>query len=113
MPLAVFGGFVEVRADQHGGFHFLKLGSEIKVVRGVVDRIRSENQKGIHFAGVDIGAKLGEGFQLIHGIGFDGLRVVERRADVSESGVDGVRQGMYFRGLEFTGDDKRSATMLR
>src|SRR5277367_5510805 len=112
MPLAILGCLIEMSADEYGRLDLLQLRSEIEVMRRVVHRIRSENQQRIDLARVHVGAKLGKRLQLIHRIGFDRLRVINRRSNVPERRVYGMSKGMHFRRLELSGNDDRFATIL-
>ena len=78
VPVAKFGSFIEMRAEVDGVLTFfclvfssnLNFGGEIEIVRRGVDGIDAEDQQRVHFAGVNIGAKTAQGFEVIHGVRF-------------------------------------------
>src|ERR1700722_905811 len=65
MPLAIGGGFVEVRTDVDGVVYFAELGGKIKIVRRGIDGIYAQNYQRVHFPSVHVRAQIGNGLQVI------------------------------------------------
>ena len=89
---------VDDRLDLFRLAFFVKeqLGGEIKIVRRGVYRVDPENQECCYFARVNVRTKFAQRFQVIDGMRFDRLGVVQCRADIAEGCIDGVNQGVDF-----------------
>ncbi len=98
VPIAKFCSLVEMRAHVDGVLDLLAIrfrvkfyfGSKIEVVWRAINRISTKNQQRFHLAAIDIGAKFAQRFQMIHGMRFHRVRVIQRCSHVAECCVDGV-----------------------
>ena len=95
------GGLVPMHADADAGRHLLQQLAEVEIRRGVVRRVPAQDDERVDLVLADRPGQQADGLAAEVGRRAEG----DRRAEVPQSGVHGVNQGMNDRRLPTTGDD--------
>ena len=71
-----------------------------------IDGVDSEHDQSVDFSPIHIRTKFAQRFKMIHGIRFNGLRVIESGPYVREVCIDRMRQRMNLWGLLLSDNDE-------